>query len=99
MGGGGGGFLTSRGTANVLTRTTAILAAAFFATSLVLSILAGIGPQAALDPAGPERPARRPRNRPIRAEPRRSAPGGVLDRLRKAGAGRPRRARRRRSRR
>ena len=41
MGGGGGGFLTSRGTSNVLTRTTAILAAAFFATSLVLSILAG----------------------------------------------------------
>ena len=41
MGGGGGGFLTSRGTSNVLTRTTAILAATFFATSLVLSILAG----------------------------------------------------------
>jgi preprotein translocase subunit SecG len=36
-----GGFLSSRGTANVLTRTTAILAGAFFATSLVLSILAG----------------------------------------------------------
>src|SRR6187455_3800963 len=41
MGGGGGGFLTSRGTSNVLTRTTAILAAVFFATSLILSILAG----------------------------------------------------------
>ena len=40
-GGGGGGFLSSRGTANVLTRTTAILAMTFFATSLVLSILAG----------------------------------------------------------
>ena len=40
--GSGGGFLTSRGTANVLTRTTAILAAAFFATSLTLSILAGV---------------------------------------------------------
>ena len=37
-----GGFLSSRGTSNVLTRTTAILAAAFFGTSLVLSILAGI---------------------------------------------------------
>src|SRR5437879_865792 len=36
-----GGFLTSRGTANVLTRTTAFLAAAFFATSLLLSMLAG----------------------------------------------------------
>jgi preprotein translocase subunit SecG len=41
IGGGGGGFLSSRGTANVLTRTTAILAMTFFATSLVLSILAG----------------------------------------------------------
>jgi preprotein translocase subunit SecG len=42
MGGGGAGFLTSRGTANVLTRTTAILALLFFTTSLALSILAGI---------------------------------------------------------
>jgi len=43
MGGGGaGGFLSSRGTANVLTRTTAFLALGFFVTSLVLSILAGI---------------------------------------------------------
>ncbi|MGH6665581.1 MAG: preprotein translocase subunit SecG [Pseudolabrys sp.] len=37
-----GGFMTSRGTANVLTRATAILAGLFFATSLVLSILAGM---------------------------------------------------------
>src|SRR5262245_52534331 len=37
-----GGFMTSRGTANVLTRATAILAALFFATSLMLSILAGM---------------------------------------------------------
>src|SRR5665647_1935996 len=39
--GGGGGFISSRGTANVLTRATAILAGLFFATSLILSILAG----------------------------------------------------------
>jgi preprotein translocase subunit SecG len=38
-----GGFLTSRGTANVLTRATAILALVFFITSLTLSILAGMG--------------------------------------------------------
>ena len=37
-----GGFLSSRGTANVLTRTTAILAAGFFVTSLALSIVAGL---------------------------------------------------------
>ena len=36
-----GGFMTSRGTANVLTRATAMLAVAFFITSLVLSIIAG----------------------------------------------------------
>ena len=35
------GFLTGRGTANVLTRTTALLAAGFFLTSLALSWLAG----------------------------------------------------------
>jgi preprotein translocase subunit SecG len=39
--GGGGGFMSTRGTANVLTRATAFLAAAFFGTSLLLSILAG----------------------------------------------------------
>ncbi len=42
-GGGMGGFLTGRGTANLLTRTTAILAACFMVTSIVLSILAGQG--------------------------------------------------------
>jgi preprotein translocase subunit SecG len=39
--GSAGGFMSSRGTANVLTRATAILAAGFFLTSLVLSIIAG----------------------------------------------------------
>lgn len=39
-GGGGGGFMTGRSAGNALTKTTAILAACFFATSLTLSILA-----------------------------------------------------------
>ena len=43
--GGGGGFMTTRGSSNVLTKATASLAAVFFATSLVLSILAGWGRQ------------------------------------------------------
>jgi preprotein translocase subunit SecG len=43
--GSSGGFMTSRGTANVLTRATAILAGLFFATSLLLSILAGFNRQ------------------------------------------------------
>ena len=38
--GGGGGFMTGRGVGNVLTRATAILALAFFATSLGLALLA-----------------------------------------------------------
>ncbi|MEC7237975.1 MAG: preprotein translocase subunit SecG, partial [Pseudomonadota bacterium] len=40
-GGAGGGFMTARGTANLMTRVTAILAASFFATSLLLAIMAG----------------------------------------------------------
>jgi preprotein translocase subunit SecG len=35
------GFMSTRGTANVLTRATALLAAGFFLTSLALSWLAG----------------------------------------------------------
>ncbi|UCI05623.1 preprotein translocase subunit SecG [Mesorhizobium sp. B1-1-8] len=41
--GGGSGFMTARGAANALTRATAILAAAFFVTSLGLSIIARYG--------------------------------------------------------
>jgi len=43
-GGGGGGFgsmMSARGTANLLTRTTAILAACFMTTSILLAILSG----------------------------------------------------------
>jgi protein translocase, SecG subunit len=38
--GGGSGFMSARGTANALTRTTAILATLFFVTSMTLGILA-----------------------------------------------------------
>jgi len=41
--GGGSGFMSARGAANALTRTTGILAAAFFITSLALGILARYG--------------------------------------------------------
>jgi len=76
LGMGGGGFLSSRGTANVLTRTTAILASLFFATSLLLSILAGFErkPKSILDgaaaPAAPTAPTEQPPFRP---------PGALLD--------------------
>ena len=67
-GGGAGGFMTGRGTANLLTRTTAILAVAFIGTSLLLAILAGAGresgsfvdqpaPAPVQAPAEPDKPA------------------------------------------
>ncbi len=52
MGGGGmSGFMTGRSTANLLTRTTAILGAAFFATSILLVLLgqADRGPRSIID--------------------------------------------------
>ncbi len=49
------GFMTGRGTANVLTRTTALLAVGFFVTSLALSWLAGLGrhPASLINPGAP----------------------------------------------
>src|ERR1700682_4808773 len=55
MGGGGmSGFMTGRSTANLLTRTTAILAALFFATSILLVVLsnAGHAPRSIIDEGG-----------------------------------------------
>ena len=59
--GGMGGFMTARGTANLLTRTTAILAGIFMAMSVLLAILAshpgGEQRRSILDmPAGPVMP-------------------------------------------
>ena len=39
MGGGPGGLMSGRGAANLLTRTTAALAAGFFLTSIVLNVV------------------------------------------------------------
>jgi preprotein translocase subunit SecG len=83
MGGGGnpGGFLTGRGQANLLTRTTAILGAAFFITSLTLTILAtrNRAPQSVIDRVAPAQTApAQPGSAP--AAP--AAPGSVLDQLR-----------------
>jgi preprotein translocase subunit SecG len=81
--GSSGGFMTSRGTANVLTRTTAILAGLFFLTSLILSIIAGFnraptsiiqGGAPATAPGAPGAPA------PL------SSGGGVLNQLQGAPA-------------
>ncbi len=53
--GGGGGFMTGRGQANALSRATAILGALFFATSLIMSIIAGWSraPRSIIDTAPP----------------------------------------------
>ena len=79
--GGSGGFMTGRGQANLLTRTTAILGAAFFAMSLILSIIAARGraPSASvLEKAGQTQSAPAVPGAP--AAP--VAPGSVLDQLR-----------------
>lgn len=74
--GGGGGFMTTRGSTNALSRTTAILAASFFATSLVLSILAGMERRpATLINSAPSAPAGAP-------QPPAPSGGGLLDQLR-----------------
>ena len=39
IGGSGGGFMTARGTANFMTKLTAILGACFFLTSILLALL------------------------------------------------------------
>ena len=79
--GGGAGFMSSRGTANLLSRTTAVLAVGFFLTSLLLSWLASydrkpssiIGdPTSQSQPAGPATPISPPQG------------GGILDSLRKS---------------
>ena len=53
--GGAGSLFSSRGTANVLTRTTAILAVAFFITSISLTIIArhSSAPRSVFDRAPP----------------------------------------------
>ena len=61
IGGGMAGFMTGRSTANLLTRATAILAAAFFITSVLLVVMhnRAHAPASIIDqgaPAGPARP-------------------------------------------
>ncbi len=76
--GGGSGFMTGRGQANVLTRATAILAALFFATSLGLTVLARINqaPSSILQRIEPARPAGG-------STPLQGAGGNLLDQLKK----------------
>jgi preprotein translocase subunit SecG len=79
--GGGAGFMSSRGTANLLSRTTAVLAAGFFITSLFLNWLASYNraptsiistPASQSQPAGGATPVTPPTS------------GGILDSLKKS---------------
>jgi preprotein translocase subunit SecG len=80
------GFLTGRGTSNVLTRTTALLAAGFFVTSLALSWLAGLNRKpASIIPGGTptqETPSGAP-TAPL------STSGGILNNLPGEGGATP----------
>ncbi len=80
------GFMTGRGTANVLTRTTAFLAAGFFVTSLLLSWIAGLErkPSSIIHTGGT--PAQETPGAPPVAPPL-SGGGGVLDQLKRGPAG------------
>ena len=73
------GFMTGRGTANVLTRTTALLAVGFFVTSLALSWLAGLGhrPVSLISPGAPVS-----QGAPAPVAPLSQSGRGVLDQLR-----------------
>lgn len=90
-GGGGGGFLTGRGTANLLTRATAGLAAAFFTTSIALTLLAKqsapvgsvFDKGATSAPASPGAPSAAPGSEPAAPAP---ASGGILDKLQQPSA-------------
>jgi len=78
------GFMTGRGTANVLTRTTALLAVGFFITSLALSRLAGLGrhPASIINTGGGSQTREAPPGSPAPL----SSGGGVLNQLKSRGA-------------
>lgn len=85
-GGGAGGFLTGRGTANLLTRTTAGLAAAFFATSILLTLLAQhSAPARSIFEGAPGAATSAAGTAPATPAPDTKAPdgarGGILDKL------------------
>ena len=80
IGGGMSGFMTGRSSANLLTRVTAALAALFFATSLVLAILASTpsrgpslldqpAPETTTAPQAPAAPATAPTPEPAAPAP------------------------------
>lgn len=78
LGMGGGGFMSGRGQANFLTRTTAYLAAGFFATSIGLTLLANSAarPRSVFDTPATSQPATIPPTTPAGTAPA-STPGAT----------------------
>src|ERR1700733_7681081 len=78
--GGGGGFMTGRGQANALSRATAILGALFFASALLMSILAGWNraPRSILDSTAPTSKTTTDSTKP-------AGQGNLLDQLKSMG--------------
>src|SRR5271163_1252796 len=78
--GGGGGFMTGRGQANALSRATAILGALFFASALLMSILAGWNraPRSILDSTTPTSKTSTDSTKP-------AGQGNLLDQLKSMG--------------
>jgi len=86
-GGGAGGFMTGRGTANMLTRVTAGLAAAFFVTSISLTLIAqqsrrGVSPLDRPAATAPAVPGTAPAA-PATGAPTPEGGGNLLDSLQK----------------
>jgi preprotein translocase subunit SecG len=82
--GGGAGFMSSRGTANLLSRTTAVLAVGFFITSLFLSWLAGYDRKPASIIGG--QPSQSAPGTPVSPP---ASGGGLLDTLKKVDEQQP----------
>jgi preprotein translocase subunit SecG len=78
--GGGGGFMTGRGQANALSRATAILGGLFFASALLMSILAGWNraPRSILDTNAPSNKASTDSTKPAGSD-------NLLDQLKSMG--------------
>src|SRR6202453_5252027 len=78
--GGGGGFMTGRGQANALSRATAILGGLFYASALLMSILAGWNraPRSILDTNAPSNKASTDSTKP-------AGSGNLLDKLKSMG--------------
>jgi preprotein translocase subunit SecG len=83
VGGSSSGFMTARGAADLLTRSTAVLAAIFIVLAILLSAIAGVSRKPAtidtslvnqLAPAAPATGTLVPGQQPVQQQPQQGAP-------------------------